>query len=162
MKNLLIVLILILSQLSFAYSDGSIVKYAEFHKSILRLLRLSPSKEIIYKRFEGVSYTLGYKNNCEVQLKSSATLTTFDIIFPYSEHLQVTVEFSTFNEISKQINKQQTKFFSHQVSCNGDQYDTYRECWEYDHHELIFDNDQYDFDNLLVVTLKGQSCIIDI
>jgi hypothetical protein len=145
-----------------AYADGVFINYEVFRKKLLSGFKQSANQEIIFKRILGQSYSRESVEHCEVQLKSSTTETRIDIIFPSSNHSQVTVEFSYSREISEHLDNNGLKYSSHYVSCRGDQYDNYRDCWEYDHYEMMLESGIEYVNDSITVSIKGQKCEIKI
>jgi hypothetical protein len=162
MKMIFFVSLAVFCFTSLAHADGSSVKYEMFRKNILRSFRATGDQGIIYKRFKGKAFTRESVESCEVLLKSTSTSTTMDINFPTSNRAQVQVEFAYNRKISEQVDLNRLKYSSHYVSCSGDQYDTYRDCWEYDHYEMMLEKANDDLSNVLTVWLKGQSCSVEI
>lgn len=158
MKKISIISFLVLFFTSLASAEDASVKYDHFRKNVLRLFKTPVEQGIIYKRFKGKSYSRESEESCEVQLKSTKTKTTLDIFYPTSDRSNVHVEFAFSREIAEQTGGSRIKYSSHYVSCNGDQYDTYRECWEYDHYEMTLES----LSQELKVWLKGQSCSVEI
>jgi hypothetical protein len=161
MRKTFFISIVVFSFTALAYAAGAPVKHDIFRKNVLRLFKTPGDQGIIYKRFKGKAYFSESVESCEVQLKSTATITTLDINFPTSNRSQVHVEFAYNREITEQVGINQLKYSSHYVSCSGDQYDTSRECWEYDHYEMMLEKGHDDLSNMLTVTLKGQSCSVN-
>lgn len=158
MKKIFIVSFSVFCFASVTSAEGAPVKYDTFRKNVLRLFKASGDQGIIYKRFKGKSYSRESEESCEVQLKSTTTTTTLDIVYPTSDRANVHVEFAYSREIAEQLGNSRIKYSSHFVSCSGDQYDTYRECWEYDHYEMALES----LSPVLKVWLKGQSCSVEI
>lgn len=162
MKKIFSILISILFLSSHAYADETSIKYDLFRQNVLHLFKIPKNQKIVFERFEGQSYSQNSVKDCEIQFKSTATSTTLDIIFPTSNQAQVQIEFSSNREILEQIGVYQLKYSSYQTACSGDQYDTYRDCWEYDQSEIVLEKEHDDLSNVLTVILRGQNCSIKI
>ena len=138
-------------------AEGRVIRHESLRKKILATFQITETKGIIFQRFSGISKSTKQAEECEIQLKSSETTTTLDIIFPRSNRSQDSVKFSYDREIFEEVNGNQLKYSSHFISCSGDQYDTYRECWEYDHHDIKLQSAQ----KSLSLSMKGSICTIE-
>ena len=158
MKKTWFLLLVVFGMINAAHGSNPVVRHQDFRQKVLTLFGLSAQKEINFKRFSGTSTSNHKVKTCEVQMKSTMTSTTFDIIFPQSSGPQVSVEFTYNREITEKISGNHTKYSSHFTACHGDQYDIYRECWEYDHYEMMLKPNPNT--RLVTVSFKGNNCSI--
>lgn len=121
MKNL-IATSLFLSSLSAQAS------YQTFRNTLHDWLKLPAPQGIVFQRLSG--------EDCEVQVKSTPHRLSVTIFYPTSERPDVHGVFERTREITESRSGSELKFSSYFIACEGDQYDTARECWEYDHHWL--------------------------
>ncbi len=159
MKNIFLT-VLSIGFVSVAFAEGRAIRHKVLREKIFTAFKLTESQKIVFKRFPGLSRTQSSIDDCEVQLKSSPTQTTIDIIFPHINRSQESVTFSYDRDIMESNYDNQYKYSSHYTACNGDQYDTYRECWQYDHYNLVLMISDNDTSRDLTLTFKGSVCTI--
>ncbi|MFZ4712565.1 MAG: hypothetical protein ACOYL6_02525 [Bacteriovoracaceae bacterium] len=158
MTRLFFIFMVALCASTLAHADGRMIRYEAFRNNVLSVLNIASNQKIIFKRFSGRSYSHNSVEYCEVQLKSTPTATTLELIYRNSNRDHVSVEFSYSRQILENISPYSLKYSSYFVSCSGDQYDTYRDCWEYDHYEMTIDKTHDDLSKLLTLNFKGSSC----
>ncbi len=134
------------------------VKYETFRKDILASFEATSSKEILYQLYSGVSVDPS-PLPCDVLLKVTPYSTTINLIYPTSFRGQVQMVFASNREIKLKKDRGENQYSSHFIACRGDQYDTWQECWEYDHHSMTLQKDNTS--KALTVGVSGHRCIID-
>lgn len=147
---------------SNSYAEGRTIRHEQLRRKMLSAFKITETQGIVFRRFPGQSKNRGSIDECEVQLKSSKTRTTLDIIFPQINRSQESVEFSYDREIFEEILGNQSKYSSHYTACSGDQYDTYRDCWQYDPYEMLITISDNEAIKGMTLSFKGNVCTINL